>query len=157
MTGGLDLATKCEIASLVYEAQIGLTAVVAGIRTIAQMVGGDLPPTHLAERLGVLGKMLNQSEDALDALDARLEDLLQRRSGGLAEAQDLPMVPRGEMEVWKQQAQIFDEALSFYANPSNWRKPRGRPSAAEQDQGRQAINAFAAVEADDDDDEGAAG
>jgi len=81
--GGLDLDEKCEISALLYESQICLAAVSAGIKTIENLVeSGVGPGERLAERLGALRKMLGQSEEALDALDGHLERLLDRKGGG---------------------------------------------------------------------------
>jgi hypothetical protein len=129
--GGLTLNEKCEIAGLLYEAQIALTAVSSGLSMIATMVDGGEKLLRLSERLRALGKMVAQSEEALDALDDELEKLLERGGQGAVD-----------------KLAVAIDGLEFYADAESWRKTRGASSLIDDDRGSTARGTLAKLDDD---------
>ena len=139
--GGLTLAEKCEIAGLLYEAQICMTAVASGISTIATMVEAGEKPPHLGERLRALGKMTTQAEEALDALDDELEKLLDRKGAGGEDDEHITMLRKA------------GDTLDFYAAPKNYISERGKPSPVVKDGGQKARDTIKELWDEDSDEE----
>jgi hypothetical protein len=123
--GSTGFGEKCELAGLGYEVSICIRAVSMGLTTlIGRAEGNDYEET--LPRLRVLSKMLEQAEEALDALHGFAEKLLVSGGDGDAKARE-----------------IAEDGLMFYADEDNWQKRRGKPSAIEDDGGDAARDALA--------------